>query len=157
MPPDAVTDGEAFAAPAARLGKLHEQYRQLLLIDSHEEAGNLTPKTAAIYRVHVLRGGSIIGFPLDGPNAPEFVERLNETSRAIQRDGLRLNLQRTSRAPELSIRNRSSRRAPRRRSVRRARAQARAPGSKDPPDPPLEAVPLSRFRRDVPRSLEGAV
>ena len=52
-------------------------------------------------------------------------------------------------------------RAPRPRTVRRARAQARAPGSKgskDPPEPepPLEVVPLSRFRRDVRRWLEGA-
>ena len=44
-----------------------------------------------------------------------------------------------------------------RRNVRRARAQARAPGSKDPPNPPLETVPLARFRRDVRRWQEGAV
>ena len=143
------------APPDVALSKLREQHHQLELIDSHEETGNLTAETAARYRVHVLRGGSIFGFPLDGPNAAESVERWNETSRAIQRDGLRLNLQRTSRVPELRVRNRLSRRAPRRRTVRRTRAQALAPGSKDPPDPPLEAVPLSRFRRDVRRWLEG--
>jgi hypothetical protein len=48
----------------------------------------------------------------------------------------------------------TSARSPRRRSIRSSRARARAP---DDPDPdPLEVVPLSRFRREVRRWLEGA-
>ena len=49
------------------LKRLWEQFLQLELIDSHEEAGNLTAKTARGYRLHVLRVGSIYGFPQTGP------------------------------------------------------------------------------------------
>ena len=140
---------------AARLSKLHEQRCQVFLIVSLEEDGILTPETAAIYLVHVLRGGSIYGFPVDGPNAPEAVERWNETTRALQRDSLRLNLQRSSRSPELRVRSRPSRRAPRRRNVRRARAQARSPGSSSddgPQLPPLRVVWLAAFRRELEKA-----
>jgi hypothetical protein len=46
-------------------------------------------------------------------------------------------------------------RAPRR-NVRRARARARAPGSKDPPESDLAVIPPSRFWRDVRRWQEAA-
>ena len=128
------------------LKRLWEQFLQLELIDSHEEAGNLTAKTARGYRLHVLRGGSIYVFPLDGSNAQEFVQRWNETRRALQRDHW------TGRSPELSVRNRPSRRAPRRRSVRtNRRAQTRSPGSRSddsPEPPPLRVAPFAAFRRE---------
>jgi hypothetical protein len=141
------------------LNRLQEQFRQLDLIDSDEKAGNLTQETAAIYRLHVLRGGSIFGLPLDGPNAAEAVKQWQRTDRALTRDGRLYFLQHSRQtavaAARLPRHRRASGRAPRR-NVRRARAQARAPGSKDPPpDLPLEAVPLSRFRRDV-RRWKGA-
>jgi hypothetical protein len=57
----------------------------------------------------------------------------------------------------VASREQSSARAPRRRSVRtRSGNRARAPSDpSDEPDPPLGAVPLARFRRDVRRWLEG--
>jgi hypothetical protein len=130
------------------LAHLHEQLHQLVLIDSLEEGGVLTAKTAARYRLHVLRGGSIFGFPVDGPNAPQAVKRWKETERALHLDASRQRLSaRTERARHLpgpSVRKRGSARAPRRRTVRTAGAQARSPGSRnddDPAGPPLSAVP----------------
>jgi hypothetical protein len=122
------------------LGRLREQYHQLLLIDSHEEAGNLTARTAAYYRVHVLRGGSIFGFPLDGANAAQFVKRWRQTERALclaankQRLSARTERARYLRGP--SVRKRGSARASRRRGVRTAGSRARAPGPKASDDDP---------------------
>jgi hypothetical protein len=153
-------------SPAERLRRLREQHHQLLLIDSHEEAGNLTAETAACYRVHVLRGGSIFGFPLDGPNAAESVKKWEETNRALRQDGRRWLLQHRAEAVGARVSHRAPRqrranaRAPRRRSVRTGSRQAGAPGSSssddDPPKPPLVAVPVERFRADVGRWLRGA-
>jgi len=136
---------ETQVSPLARLG---EQLRQLVLIDSLEEGGVLTVKTATCYRLHVLRGGSIFGFPVDGPNAPQAVKRWRQTERALQLDASRQRLsariERAGHLPAPSVRKRGSARAPRRRSVRTAGAQARSPGSSnddDPAGPPLSAVP----------------
>ena len=46
------------------LKRLWEQFLQLELIDSHEEAGNLTAKTARGYRLHGRHDA--IGCRLDG-------------------------------------------------------------------------------------------
>jgi hypothetical protein len=130
------------------LARLREQLHQLVLIDSLEEDGVLTVETAMCYRLHVLRGGSVFGFPVDGANAPQFVKRWKQTERALRLDASRQRLSaRTERArhlPDPSVRKRGSARAPRRRSVRTAGAQARSPGSSnddDPAGPPLTAVP----------------
>jgi hypothetical protein len=48
-------------------------------------------------------------------------------------------------------------RAPRSRSARRTSSTRGDPDPSDEPEPPLEAVPLARLRRDGHRSLEGAV
>jgi len=128
-------------SPADALSQRREQFHQIDLINSHEGAGNLTPATANRYRLHVLRGGNIFGFPLDGPNAPRFVERWNETGRALRSDRLRFHAQRPRRSPGRVL---AAARAPRRRSVRtHSGSRARAPSGPldDPAEPPLEVVP----------------
>lgn len=47
----------------------------------------------------------------------------------------------------------ASARSPRRRSVRRVASRARGPDDPEP-EPPLDVVPVARFRRDVRRWLE---
>jgi hypothetical protein len=146
--------------PAERWRRLRRQHHQLDLLDSHEEAGNVTAETAACYRLHVLRGGSIFGLPLDGPNAAESVRKWEETNRALRQDGRRWLLQRHAEVRHgvghLPGRVQAAARAPRRRSVRNGSRKARAPASSEPEPPPLRVVPVSHFRRDGRRWIEGA-
>ena len=126
------------------------------LLDQYVKAGDLMPETAARYRRDLVeRGISIFDQPgFDGPNAGQTLERWRTVGHALARDGrlYRLRQRHETSAPR---RVRGTARTPRRRTVRRTRAQARAPASKDPPEPPLEAVSLARFRRDVRRWREG--
>jgi hypothetical protein len=136
----AVSRVEPRETQVSPLGRLREQYHQLLLIDSHEEAGNLTARTAACYRVHVLRGGSIFGFPLDGANAAQFVKRWRQTERALwlaaNKQRLSARTERARYLPGPSVRKRGSARASRRRRLRTASSRARAPGPKASDDDP---------------------
>jgi hypothetical protein len=136
-----------------------ELSRQLHLLDEHEEAGDLTRETANRYRVDLIeRGVGIFGRPMDGPTAPKTLKRWKEVERFL-RDACRRQVvggRRMRTAPGGAGRTRSSARTRRRRSVRSNAAKARAPGDDPEPEPPLDAVPLSRFRRDVRRWLEGA-
>lgn len=134
---------------ADELRRLRDQHRQLLLIDSHEGAGNVTPETASRYRLHVLRGGSIFGLPMDGPNAARCVSRWQKTERALRQDG-RLHLLRQLRLEALPCApqpRRGAARSPRRRSVRRAASRARGPDDPLGSEPPLGVAARAEVQR----------
>jgi hypothetical protein len=85
------------------------------------------------------------------------VERLNPNWKPGQVPKVprpRRHVRTTQKRPEGRVR--PSARSPRRRSVRSGGAKARAPDEPSESEPPLDAVPLSRFRRDVRRWLKGA-
>jgi hypothetical protein len=162
-------------SPAEHRRDLLERHCQLVMIDSHEEAGNLTAQTASRYRLHVLRGGNVLRFPLDGPNAPEAVRQWEEADLALADCALRYpnvhaadaearrlvrRVRRGDRAaafvrlapsPERQA-VRPTARSPRRRSVRSRRAKARAP---DDPDLPrqLHVIDPAEFSASVDSCL----
>jgi hypothetical protein len=161
--PDDVTERRT---SRSRLAELRERYRQLLLIDSHEEAGHLLPATAAAYRLLVLRGISIIGLPLDDtPETRKWAEEQRATALEMAADTLRnpniraadaesRRMQRRllrgdvaaafvplAPAPSLAC-PRAVSRAPGRRRVRSGSRRSRAPDPSEP-EPPLAAEGLA--------------
>jgi len=143
-----------------------ERKRQLLLIDSHERAGNLTQKTAARYRADLLeRGVSIFDQPgLDGPNARKTLAAWRETELSLARTAIlypgnvidaetrRLVALHARRGPSNDApvsRPSSNARAPRSRQGS-VRGRARAPDGDDSPLPRCRGCGLE-FSPDSPR------
>jgi hypothetical protein len=77
VPPQQLNPAETISPDERRV--------QRVLLESHKQAGNLTPQTAARYREDLdTRGISIIGRPMDGPNAEKCLKRWQEMERALQ-------------------------------------------------------------------------